>query len=168
MIRIPLAAALCLAACMAPPEEAKVQRTTWRDLTIETRSLRADTTFSAVGLRPSGERDDGSTDWDTSFTDERGAVDGDFVRRDFRLTIRNRGEVAREFHARIDYLSSDGELLRRRSLDRMVVAPFTEMTWIGADMIRNSGEPEVLARVLPVSEPFEPEAQSSARSRAVS
>ncbi|HVR44704.1 MAG TPA: hypothetical protein VMS56_14820 [Thermoanaerobaculia bacterium] len=153
---IVLAAALGLAACLGEPEES-VRVARWRDLIVESRSLPADNAFAEVGLRPSADRDDGATEWFTSFREAEGATEGEFVRRDYRITIGNRGSTAREFHARIDYLGAEGKILRRILLDELVVPPFTESTWIGGTMIRREGEIAVLARVLPASEPFDPD-----------
>lgn len=163
MRRLLLAPAI-LAACLAPESPRDEVRTTrWRDMIVQSRPLPADTTFSIVGLRTRGERDDGATEWSWTFAETRGAVRDDFVRRDFRLTLANRGPMAREFHARIDYFSSEGERIRRKELEPLLVPPFTESTWIGATMIRVPGEAEVLARVLPIDEPFDPVTEPSRR-----
>ena len=157
-------AAIVLAACSSPePAREDVRRTRWRDMIVESRPLPADTAFSAVGLRIRGERDDGATDWSWDFTDARGETRDDFVRRDFRLTIANRGSTALEFHARIDYLGPEGERLRRKELEPLLVPPFTESTWIGATMLRAPGDAEVLARLLPASEPFDAVTEPSRR-----
>lgn len=125
-------------------------------MVLESRSLPADTTFAAVGLRPEADHDDGATDWSASASDRvLGAKDG-FVRREFRLTIANRGATAREFHARIDYYAPAGELLRRRKIEHMMVPPFTENSWIGSAMLKAPGEGELVVRVVPSHEPLDP------------
>lgn len=163
-MRLLVTASIVLFAC-SPPEPApeQIRRTRWQDMIVESRPLPADTTFSAVGLRIRGERDDGATEWSWDFRDSRGPVRDEFVQRDFRLTIANRGPIAREFHARIDYFDPEGESVRRKELERLLVPPFTESAWIGATMIRAPGKAEVLARVLPVSEPFDPVTEQSRR-----
>lgn len=159
-----LLASATLAGCLAPePPQESVRTMRWRDMTVESRPLPADTTLSVVGLRTRGERDDGATEWSWRFAEARGEVRDEFVRRAFRLTLANRGPMAREFHARIDYFAPDGKRIRRKELAPLLVPPFTESTWIGATMIRKPGEVEVLARVLPIGEPFDPVTKQSRR-----
>lgn len=158
MTRLALLLPLLLFAlgCARPPEPPEVQVVRWRDMRLESRTLPAETAFAAVGLSPKGERDDGATDWSSHASDlPRESKDG-FLRREFRLTIANRGPVAREFHARLDYYApGGGDLMKRREIDHMVVPPFTENTWVGSTMIREPGEAELLARVLPASDDFD-------------
>lgn len=142
--------------CAGPPEPPAVRVSQWRDMQLESRTLEADTAFAAFGLRNQAERDDGSTRWNAHTSDlPRETTDG-FRRREFRVTIANRDSVAREFHARLDYLEpGQGELLKRREIDHMVVPPFTENTWVGSMMIREPGDAELIARILPASEDFD-------------
>jgi hypothetical protein len=142
--------------CAGPPEPPEVRVSQWRDMRLESRTLPADTAFAAFGLRNQPERDDGSTRWNASTSDlPRETTDG-FLRREFRLTIANRDSVAREFHARVDYFEpGEGELLKRRLIEHMVVPPFTENSWIGSMMIREPGDAEMIARILPASEDFD-------------
>lgn len=147
--------------CAGPPEPPEVRVSQWRDMQLESRTLEADTAFAAFGLRNQAERDDGSTRWNAHATDvAREATDG-FLRREFRVTIANRDSIAREFHARLEFFEpGSGDLLRRREIDHMVVPPFTENTWVGSMMIREPGDAELIARILPASEDFDPVAES--------
>ena len=157
MARLALLLSLLLAiGCAGPPEPSEVRVSQWRDMRLESRTLEADTAFAAFGLRNQAERDDGSTRWNAYASDlPRETRDG-FLRREFRVTIANRDSVAREFHARLDYFEPGaGELLKRREIDHMVVPPFTESTWVGSMMIREPGDAELFARVLPASEDFD-------------
>lgn len=142
--------------CAGPPEPPEVRVSQWRDMRLESRALQADTAFAAFGLRNQAERDDGSARWNGHASDlPREATDG-FLRREFRVTIANRDSIAREFHARLDYLEPEsGDLIRRREIDHMVVPPFTENTWVGSVMIRPPGDAELIARILPASEAFD-------------
>jgi hypothetical protein len=142
--------------CAGPPEPPEVHVSQWRDMKLESRTLKADTAFAAFGMRGQAEHDDGSTRWNAHTSDlPRETTDG-FVRREFRVTIANRDSVALEFHARLDYNEPDqGELLKRREIDHMVVPPFTENTWVGSMMIREPGDADLVARILPASEDFD-------------
>ncbi|MFN2237976.1 MAG: hypothetical protein ABR524_01160 [Thermoanaerobaculia bacterium] len=144
-----------------PPEPPKVRVSQWRDMKLESRTLKADTAFAAFGMRSQAEHDDGSTRWNAHTSDlPRETTDG-FLRREFRITIANRDSVALEFHARLDYFDSDqGALLKRREIDHMVAPPFIENTWIGSVMIREPGGAELVARILPASENFDAVAES--------
>ena len=151
-----LLAILLFAACRDEPAPA-VHVSRWQDLIVESRSLPADTTFSAVGLRPESDRDDRSTDWEVKFSDaEKPAAEDGFVRRDFRLTILNRGSSAIEFHGRLDYHAGVAGLHRRRSFDHLLVPPFTERSWIGSITMRAAAGIEPLVRIVPTSEPVDP------------
>jgi hypothetical protein len=142
--------------CARPSEPPEIRVSQWRDMRLESRALPADTAFAAFGLRNQAERDDGSTRWNANTSDlPRETTDG-FLRREFRLTIANRDSVAREFHARLDYFEpGEGELLKRRVIEHMLVPPFTENTWVGSMMIREPGDAELIARILPASEDFD-------------
>jgi hypothetical protein len=157
MTRFPLFISLLLAiGCAGPPEPPEVRVSQWRDLRLESRALQADTAFAAFGLRNQAERDDGSTRWNAHASDAARETRDGFIRREFRITIANRDSVASEFHARLDYLDPErGELLKRREIDHMVVPPFTEATWIGSMMIREPGEAELIARILPATADFD-------------
>lgn len=162
MPRLVLLLTLLLAiGCAGPPEPPEVRVSQWRDMRLESRTLEADTAFTAFGLRGQAEHDDGATRWNAQATDQpREARDG-FIRREFRVAIANRDSVAREFHARLDYFEpGQGELLKRREIDHMVVPPFTENTWVGSVMIREPGDAEMIARILPASEDFDADAES--------
>ncbi len=153
----PALALLALLVACAPPGDSTAAPVVSKrgDLTIETRDLRGEATLAAVGLAPEGDRREGASTWDSTFTDAKGRLERDRVRRAFRITIVNRGATARDFHARIDYLAPEGTLVRRRSLDNLVVAPFTEMSWSGAVLLPIPGDAAALARVLPATESFE-------------
>lgn len=162
MARLALLLPLLLAiGCAGPPEPPEVRVSQWRDMKLESRTLEVDTAFAAFGLRNQAERDDGSTRWNARASDlPRETIDG-FLRREFRVTIANSDSVAREFHARLDYFEPDqGELLKRREIDHMVVPPFTENTWVGSMMIREPGDAALIARILPASEDFDAVAES--------
>lgn len=146
---------LLLVACSPREEIPPVSVTRRGDLTIESRPLRMDATMAAVGLAPAGDRREGESEWDSSFSDAEGRAQRDSVEREFRLTIVNRGATASEFHARIDYLGVDGKLVRRRALEKLVVPPFTETTWSGSVSLPPPGGAEVVTRVLRSTEPFE-------------
>jgi len=162
MSRLALLLPLLLAiGCAGPPEPPEVRVSQWRDMRLESRTLEADTAFTAFGLRNQAEHDDGSTRWNAQATDQPRETAGGFLRREFRVTIANRDSVAREFHARLDYFEpGQGELLKRREIDHMVVPPFTENTWVGSTMIREPGDAELIARILPASEDFDVDAES--------
>ena len=148
---------LLLAACAPQGDEpARPVVTRAGDLTIETRDLRSEATFAAVGLAGEGDRREGESSWDAIFGEGDARPERDGVRREFRITIANRSATAREFHARIDYVGSDGELIRRRTLERLVVAPFTETSWLGAVLLPHPGAGQAVARILPAAEPFDP------------
>ena len=162
MARLALIVPLLFAiGCAGPPEPPEVRVSQWRDMRLESRTLEADTAFAAFGLRNQAERDDGSTRWNAHANDlPRETTDG-FLRREFRVTIANRDSVAREFHARLDFFESDqGKLLKRREIDHMIVPPFTENTWVGSMMIREPGDAELIARILPASQDFDAEPES--------
>jgi hypothetical protein len=153
---LPLLLAL---ACSSPDEGPPVTVTKRGDLTIESRPLPVNATLTAVGLGAGGDRREGSSEWESSFEDAEGRTEREGVRRQFRLTVVNRSATAREFHARIDYLDPEAVLVRRRSLKSLVVPPFTETIWSGAVLLPPPGNAEVVSRVLPSSEPFDPPAE---------
>ncbi len=151
---------LFLLACAPQAEDAAapgVQRV--GDLTIASRDLRSEATFAAVGLAGAGDRREGSSSWDASLAEGESRTERDGVRRGFTLTIANRGTTAREFHARIDYRGAEGALASRRSLENLVVPPFTETSWSGDVLLPHAGNAQALARVLPAAEPFEAPSQ---------
>jgi hypothetical protein len=156
-----LALLVSLSGCAPATEESSVTVTRRGDLRIESRTLTPDATLAAVGLGPEGDRAEGDATWDDTFADAPGRRDRDAVARDFRLQITNRAATAREFHARIDYLAPDGALVRRRELDHLVVAPFTEIAIVGSVRLPLPGDAAVLARVLPSSEPFDVSAEEA-------
>lgn len=121
---------------------------------VESRPLPADAAFAVVGLRPEAEHDDGSAQWSTSYSESAIPMREGVARRRFRLTIRNRGTSALEFHARIDYFG-DEKLVRRRTLDDLLVPPLTERSWIGEVLLPPPADMEPLVRVLPASESFD-------------
>lgn len=157
MPRLSLAAPiLLLLGCVPAAEQPAAPVVTTRgDLTVATRDLRGDATLAAVGLAPAGDRREGESTWHYSFTEGEGRRDRTTIRRPFTLTIVNRGETARDFHARIDYLTLDGDVLRRRTLQALLVPPFTEVSWSGSVALAPPGDAPVLARVLPATEAFE-------------
>ncbi|MGH9457296.1 MAG: hypothetical protein ACRD2J_06595 [Thermoanaerobaculia bacterium] len=153
---VPFLAAFLLFACSQESSAPAVEVHRSRDLVVLSRELPAETAFAVVGLRTEPARDDGAADWDWDFGDRQLEIRAGVARREFRLTVRNRGATVRELHARIEYFGS-GEMLRRRTLDNLVVPPFTERTWIGSVSLASSVEPSPLVRVLPRTEPFEEE-----------
>ncbi|HEY0788819.1 MAG TPA: hypothetical protein VGE86_09240 [Thermoanaerobaculia bacterium] len=158
MIRFSRALPLLLLAACAPSAEEPAAPVITRagDLSVETRDLRTEATFAAVGLSGEGDRRDGASTWDGTFSEGETRPGRDGVLREFRITIANRSSIAREFHARIDYLDSEGDVVKRRTLENLVAPPFTEVSWSGSVVLPRPGNNQALARVLPLAEPFDP------------
>ena len=99
---------------------------TQREIVVVTSPLRADMTFSMVGLRRKGDKDDGSTGWKESFEEQVEAPHDGFVRRRFRVNLANGSDLAREYAIEIDYVSdTTGEVILQRRFRKIFVPPFT-------------------------------------------
>lgn len=153
-----LLAALALSFCAPqpadPPAPAAPQR--WRGLSVESRSLRADGTLAAVGLKPEAERDDGAAGWDYRFSDRLGSGDSESVDREFTIVVANRRASAIELHARLEFHDPSKGMVLRREWERMVVPPFTENRYEGVLRLPRPGTAEPLLQILPQFEPFDP------------
>ena len=150
-----LLAVFFAAACASPEDSARVTVVKRGDLTVTSRQLPAEVTLAAVGLAPAGDRRDGASEWDGFFHDGTSRPERDGVRRAFSVKLVNRSSTAREFHARLDYLGPDGQLIRRKTLTNLVVPPFTETVSSGSVLLPEPGDAQVLARIIPSTEAFE-------------
>jgi hypothetical protein len=161
MIRLSRALPLLFVLACAPAADEPAAPVVTRagDLSVETRDLRSEATFAAVGLAGQGDRREGASTWDGTFSDGEARPERDGVRRGFRVTVANRSATAREFHARIDYVDSEGDVVKRRALENLVVPPFAEVSWSGAVLLPHPGTNPALARILLASEPFDPSLQ---------
>ena len=102
-----------------------------RQLVVTSRSLGADATLTAIGLRRTAKKDDGATTWQHRFADLPAVRDGGEVKRPFRFVLANLAPAARRFDVTIDYRSESGALVRGRSFRGLLVPPFTEKTYVG-------------------------------------
>jgi len=128
---------------------------THREIVVVTTPLKADMTFSIVGLRQKAEKDDGATRWNDQFEEQVEAPYEGFVRRRFRVTLANGSDQARQYAITIDYVSdSTGEVILSRSFRRIFVPPFTKKQVSGYTPIR---EDRVVHAELHVSEVTEGE-----------
>lgn len=110
---------------------------THREIVVVTSPLKMDMTFSMVGLRQKGEKDDGSTGWEKSFEEQVEAPYDGFVRRRFRVTLANGSDRVREYLIELDYVSDkSGDVILRRRFRKIFVPPFTTKQVSGYTPIR--------------------------------
>ncbi len=129
---------------------------------ITSRPLRADATLNITGLRPRGEKDTGAADWDWSFRDDPVRVTGNAAWKRFTLTIENHSPDVRRFEARIGYRVRDtGRPVRTRTLRRLVVPPFTEMSWTSTTRLPAGTELRARTEVQPMTPDWKPADASS-------
>jgi hypothetical protein len=154
------AAVLLVSACGKLPDESPDAgeapipiAATHREIVIVTSPMKVDMTFSIVGLRRKGERDDGSTGWKEQFEEQVEAPYDGFVRRRFRLTLANGSDRAREFEFEIDYVSEGtGEVILHRKFRKVFVPPFTKKEVSGYTPIREDRTVHTDVRVREVTE----------------
>lgn len=153
-----LAAVLSLPFCAPEPADQSAPAVVGpsRGLRVESRSLRADGTLAAVGLRPEAGRDDGATGWDVQFSDRLGSGDASSVEREFTIVVANRRSSAIELHARLEFHDPVRGMVLRREYERMVVPPFTENRYRGVVRLARPATAEPLLQIRPQFESFEP------------
>lgn len=121
---------------------------THREIVVVSTPMKADLTFSMVGLRRKGEKDDGSAGWKDRFEEQVEAPHDGFVRRRFRVTLANGSDEAREYAIEIDYVSdTTGEVILNRRFRKIFVPPFTRKQVSGYTPIREDRLVHADARV---------------------
>jgi len=150
---------IVLAACVRSDEpndqgEAPIPiAATHREIVVVTSTLKADMTFSMVGLRRKAEKDDGSTGWKDRFEEQVEPPNDGFVRRRFRVTLANGSDQAREYQIELDYVSdTSGEVILSRKFRKIFVPPFTQKQVSGYTPVRDDRVVHAEARGLDVTE----------------
>lgn len=132
----PLAALLCafaLASCDSGSGEHDPipEPSSSKDLVIEQRSLPADTTLTALGLRP-GENEKADERWAYQCDYSKPISLEEVWKQRFRVTIQNVSTEVLEFDVNItQYGAEEEDPPRERSLGRLVIPPLTEKRFSG-------------------------------------
>jgi hypothetical protein len=118
------------------------------ELVVVTTPMKADLTFSIVGLGRKAEKDDGATEWSEGFEEQVEPAREGFVRRRFRVALSNGSDRVRHYRIEIAYVDEEnGETVLTRRFRRIVVPPFTRKVVSGFTPIRQDRAVRADARV---------------------